>query len=241
MNHITAEKKRIQKVLEASNIKLATVISDVFGASGRKLLAHLISQGYIDEADVEQKIHKRMVHKKKQVTDSLFGTLNDHQLFLIKQSWDHIVYLEKSIQEIDERIDQILINYQEEIDLLDSIPGVNREVATVLIAEMGVNMEQFPTAKHLASWAGLAPGNHESAGKRKSTKTVKGNPHMKSVLCEAAWAASRSRNTLLAAKYWSLASKRGKKKALIAIGRRMLSIAYRILIDKAPYKEMLTN
>ncbi len=118
MNHITAEKNRIQKVLEASNIKLATVISDVFGASGRRLLAHLISKGYIDEADVEQKIHKRMVHKKKQVTDSLFGTLNDHQLFLIKQSWDHIVYLEKSIQEIDERIDQILINYQEEIDLL---------------------------------------------------------------------------------------------------------------------------
>ncbi|WP_229733665.1 IS110 family transposase, partial [Compostibacillus humi] len=128
INNITAEKNRIQKVLEASNIKLATVISDVFGASGRRLLEHLISEGYIDEADVGQKIHKRMAHKKKQITDSLFGTLNDHQLFLIKHSWEHIVYLEKSIREIDERMDQILINYQEEIELLDSIPGINREI-----------------------------------------------------------------------------------------------------------------
>lgn len=125
------------------------------------------------------------------------------------------------------------------MELLDSIPGINREIAAVLIAEMGVDMNQFPTSKHLASWAGISPGNNESAGKRKSIETLKGNPHIQSALCEAAWAASKSRNTLLSAKYWSLPSRRGKKKALIAIGRRMLSIAYRILVDRVPYKELL--
>lgn len=126
IGHLTSEKNRIQKVLESSNVKLSTVISDVFGVSGRKLLNRLIEQGYVDEADVEKNIHGRLAPKKQLITDSLFGTLNEHQIFLIRQSW------------------------------------------------------QFPTSQHLASWAGVSPGNHESAGKRKSTRSIKGNPHIKS-------------------------------------------------------------
>jgi len=241
IGHMTSEKNRIQKVLETSNIKLGTVISDVFGVSGRKLLEQLMSNGYLDQKDVEQSIHGKMAHKKQLITDSLFGTLNDHQLFLIKQSWMHIVYLEELISDIEKRIDVILKDYQEEVDILVTMTGIKKDSAAIIIAEIGVNMEQFPTSKHIASWAGLSPGNHESAGKRKSTRTVKGNPHIKSALCEAAWAASRSRNTRLSAKYWSLAARRGKKKALVAIGHRMLTIIYHMLKNKEPYHELTVN
>ncbi|OIJ11510.1 IS110 family transposase [Anaerobacillus arseniciselenatis] len=241
VGQMTSEKNRIQKVLEASNIKLSTIISDVFGASGRRLLEKLISEGYVDETEVEKRIHGRMAHKKKQITDSLFGTLTEHQIFLIKQSWLHITYLEELISDIEKRIDQLLEEYQTEVELLMTMPGIKKETASVIIAEIGADMAQFPTSKHLASWAGLSPGNHESAGKRKSTRSTKGNPHIKSALCEAAWAVSRSRNKRLSIKYWSLASRRGKKKALVAIGHRMLTIVYHMLLNKEPYHELPAN
>lgn len=241
IGHMTSEKNRIQKVLETSNIKLSTVISDVFGVSGRKLLEQLMTEGYIDQEEVEKKIHGRMAHKKQLIADSLFGTLNDHQLFLIKQSWMHIIYLEELISDIEKRIDKTLLNYQEEVQLLITMPGIKKDTAAIIIAEIGVDIEQFPSSKHLAAWAGLSPGNYESAGKRKSTRTLRGNPHIKSALCEAAWAVSRSRNKRLGIKYWSLAARRGKKKALVAIGHRMLTIVYHMLQNKEPYHELTSN
>nr|WP_231688094.1 IS110 family transposase [Bacillus sp. FJAT-18017] len=199
-------------MLECSNVKLGSVISDVFGVSGRKLLTRLIDQGYVDPSDVEESIHKRMAEKKQAITDSLFGTLNEHQIFLIRQSWQHIIYLESLISEIEERVDILLRNYQSELELLLTIPGIKKDTAAVIIAEIGVDMGQFPTSQHLASWAGVSPGNRESAGKRKSTRTTKGNPHIKTAMCEAAWAVSKCKNRWLATKFWSTASRRGKKK-----------------------------
>ena len=237
IGQLTAEKNRIQKVLECSNIKLSSVISDVFGVSGRKLLERLMKQGYIEETEVDACIHRSMKRKKQQIQDSLFGTLTNHQLFMIRQSWKHIESLESLLRDIEERIDQLLQVYKQEMELLVTIPGVKKETAAVIIAEIGVDMGQFPTSQHLASWAGVAPGNHESAGKRKSTRTTKGNPHIKSALCEAAWALSRCRNQRLAAKYWSLAARRGKKKALVAIAHRMLTIIYCIISRKEPFRE----
>jgi transposase len=237
IGQLTAEKNRIQKVLECSNIKLSSVISDVFGVSGRKLLERLMKQGYIEEPEIDACIHGRMKGKRQQIQDSLFGTLTEHQLFMIRQSWKHIESLESLLREIEERIDQLLQAYKQEMELLVTIPGVKKETAAVIIAEIGVDMGQFPTSQHLASWAGVAPGNHESAGKRKSTRTTKGNPHIKSALCEAAWALSRCRNQRLAAKYWSLAARRGKKKALVAIAHRMLTIIYCIISRKEPFRE----
>jgi transposase len=142
------------------------------------------------------------------------------------------------ISEIEERVDSLLKNYKEELELLLTIPGIKKDTAAIIIAEIGVDMGQFPTSQHLASWAGVSPGNHESAGKRKSSKTTKGNPHIKSAMCEAAWAVSRCRNRWLAAKYWSIAARRGKKKALVAISHRMLRIIYSMLSKKEPFREM---
>lgn len=241
LGHLTSEKNRIQKVLECSNIKLSSVISDVFGVSGRNLLEKLMDQGYVDDSDVENSIHGRLKGKKQKIIDSLFGTLNKHQIFLIKQSWQHIIYLESLISEIEKQVDMILENYKEEMNLLLTIPGIKKDTAAIIIAELGVDMGQFPSSQHIASWVGVSPGNHESAGKRKSTKTTKGNPHIKSALCEAAWVVSRCRNRWLAARYWSIAAKRGKKKALVATSHRMLRIIYSMLKNKEPFKEMQIN
>jgi transposase len=167
---LTAEKNRIQKYLEACNVKLGTVISDVFGVSGRNLLQRLVDQGYVDASDVEECVRGSIKNKKSQVVDSLFGTMTAHQIRLIKDCWEHIEYLEKSVARLDEEIHEHLEPYREEYNRLQTIPGVSQVTAAVLIAEIGVDMDQFPSAEHLSSWAGVAPGNHESAGKKKVQK-----------------------------------------------------------------------
>lgn len=170
ISSLTAEKNRIQKFLEACNVKLSTVISDVFGVSGRNLLQHLIRQGYVDAEGVDACVKGSIKNKKAQVADSLFGTMTPHQISLIKDCWEHIEYLEKSITRLEDEIHAHLQPYRAEYELLQTIPGVSERTAAALIAEIGVDMEQFPTADHLSSWAGVAPGNHESAGKKKVQK-----------------------------------------------------------------------
>lgn len=170
IGQLTSEKNRIQKVLECSNIKLGTVISDVFGVSGRNLLMRLVEQGFVDSNDVEQCVKGQVRKKTRMVSESLFGTLTNHQIFMIRQSWNHMIFIEESIQQLDERIDEYLEQYQEELNLLQTVPGVSKVSAASIIAEIGTDMDQFPTASHLSSWAGVAPGNHESAGKKKANE-----------------------------------------------------------------------
>lgn len=237
IGHLTAEKNRISKVLECSNIKLGSVISDIFGVSGRKLLNKLKDQGYLDKVDVDECLHHSLKKKANSISDSLFGTLNDHQIFMIRSSWNHIEYLEKSIQELEERIDNLLQSYQQEKEILLSIPGVKDHTAACIIAEIGTDMSQFSTSRHLASWAGVSPGNNESAGKKKGTKSIQGNPHIKSALCEVAWAISRSKNTGMASTFWTLSSRRGKKKALQAIAHKVIRVIYSLFINKQSYSE----
>lgn len=170
---LTAEKNRIQKYLEACNVKLGTVISDVFGVSGRNLLQRLVDQGYVDAGDVDECVKGSIKKIKPQVTDSLFGTMTVHQIKLIKDCWEHIEYLEKSIARLEAEIQEHLAPYRTEYELLQTIPGVSEVTAAVLVAEIGVDMNQFPSAEHLSSWAGVAPGNHESAGKKKVQRAGK--------------------------------------------------------------------
>jgi transposase len=234
---LTREKNRIQKVLEVSNIKLSTVISDVFGVSGRNLLDRLIQQGYVDSDEIVDCVKGTLKKKVPQLSASLFGTLNEHQIFLIREAWDHITYLERAIQKLDEQIDQILENYREEMDLIQTVPGIKQTTAASILAEIGTDMHQFPTPAHLSSWAGLSPGNHESAGKKKRVRTVKGNVHLKASLCEAAWAVSRSRKTWFAQKFWKLSARIGKKKAVVAIAHKMIISIYHMLSDRIAYSE----
>lgn len=167
IGNLTAEKNRIQKMLESSNIKLGTVISDVFGVSGRRLLERLVEQGYIDADDIEHRVHRSVKAKVPQLAESLFGTLTEHQIKLIRNCWKQITNLEESIAELDGDIAAHLASYSEDYTRVQTIPGVSTNTAASLIAEIGVDMSQFPSADHLASWAGVAPGNHESAGKKK--------------------------------------------------------------------------
>jgi transposase len=167
LGNLTAEKNRIQKYLECGNVKLDTVVSDVFGVSGRNLLQKLLEKGYVDEQDVEESLKGRLRKKKEAVTDSMFGTITPHQMELIRDCWEHIEYLEKSLDKLEQKIDEHLTPYREEYELLQTIPGVSESTAAVLIAEIGVHMEQFPSSDQLSSWAGMAPGNNKSANKKK--------------------------------------------------------------------------
>lgn len=169
VHDLTREKNRIQKVLESSNIKLSSVISNVFGTSGRNLLNRLIEQGYVDSEEVISCVKGTVKNKVPQISASLFGNLTGHQIFLIREAWDHIAYLERTLKKLDEQIDQILKDYQEEMELIQTVPGIKKTTAATILAEMGSDMGQFPTAAHLSSWAGLSPGNHESAGKKKES------------------------------------------------------------------------
>lgn len=174
IGNITAEKNRIQKVLETSNIKLSTVISDIFGVSGRNLLTRLVENGYIDKQEIEGCVKGQVKKKVDAISDSLFGTLDAHQMFMIRQSWNHIVFLEESLCKLDREIEKHLEPYTQEIEIIQGVPGISKVTAACVLAEMGPDMNQFPSAHHLSSWAGVAPGNHESAGKKKAPVLRKG-------------------------------------------------------------------
>ena len=222
---MSAEKNRVQKVLEDANIKISSVVSDTFGVSSTAIIEALLAVG---------KLRK----KKDALHQALVGKITEHHTFLIQTSIGHIRSIEKLVTGIDKQIDEKLKPYQEEYELLQTIPGVKQHAAASIIAEIGVNMEQFPTADHLSSWAGMSPGNNESAGKKKAERTTHGSKALRATLTESSWAASRTKNCYLKAKYHSLVGRRGKKRALIAVGHNMLVMIYHILNHKIPYKEL---
>lgn len=166
VHHMTAEKNRIQKVLESAGIKLASVISDVFGVTGRALLRQLMDNGRLDQESVRSLVKGQIKNKVPQLMDALQGKLSSHHRFLLAQSWQHLTHLEHSIQAFDETIDSHLVPYRVEIDILRTLPGVDVTAASAILAEVGADMLQFHSQRHLASWAGLSPGNYESAGKK---------------------------------------------------------------------------
>lgn len=228
---------RIQKILEDANIKLGSVASDVLGESGRDMLRALVA-GETDPAKLAELARKRMRAKIPALRLALQGRVSDHHRFLLQLHLDHLQSLEDLIGRLNERIEGALASCAETVELLRTIPGVNQRVAETILAEIGTQMEQFPTAAHLASWAGLCPGNDESAGKRRSGRTTKGSRWLRGMLVQAAWAASHTRDSYLAAQYRRLARRKGRKRALVAVGHTLLVIIDHVLKTGLPYQEL---
>jgi transposase len=233
----TGVANRVQKVLEDANIKLGSVASDVLGASGRDMLEALIG-GETDPQVLADLARRRLRAKIPQLEQALRGRVTEHHRFLLRLHLDHLDHLEQLSARLIERIEAVLAPFGEAMEQLTSIPGISEQTAMTVVAEVGTDMGQFPSADHLASWAGLSPGNNESAGKRRSGRTTKGNRWLRQALVQAAWAASHTRNTYLAAQYRRLAKRRGRKKALIAVAHTMLVIIYNVLRKHTAYTEL---
>lgn len=236
IDELARESNRIQKVLEGANIKLGSVATDILGVSGR-LMIHQLIDGEANPKAIAQLAKGQLRKKMELLQRSLNGLIGDHQKFMLRNQLDHIEYLEKQIKNLDQEIGCRLQSVNKEIELLDSIPGIGIQTAQQIIAEVGLDMTRFQSSSHLASWAGMAPGQNESAGKKKAARTRDGNKYLRSALIEAAASAIRKKDSYLAAKYYRLKIRRGTKKARVAIAHQILVIAYHLLTKNELYKE----
>jgi len=231
---------RLQKVLEDANIKLAAVVTDIQGVSAWAMLQAIVSGNTDPEALAN--LAKGLLRKKReQLVAALCGQVKPHHRFLIAEHLSQIEYLEEAIQRISAEVEERLRPFAEDVRLLDSIPGISRQTAEVLLAEIGWDMSRFPTDKNLASWAGMCPGNNESAGKRRNGKTRKGSRWLRHALIEAAHGAARTKNKYLKTQYHRVAAHRGKKKALVAVGHSILIISYHLLTRRQEYIDLGAN
>ena len=234
------ETQRIQKLLEDANIKLDSVVTDVLGKAARRMLDALIA-GERDAETMADMALTRMRPKIAELRLALEGRFDGHHALMLRMHLDHIDHLTAMVDEIDKEVDERLVPFAEHARRLQTIPGIGKRTAEVVIAEIGVDMSRFPTAGHLASWAGLCPGNHESAGKRRSGKARKGNAALRTALCEAAWCAARTNNTYLAAQFRRFCrrfGKRGEGKAIFAVAHTMLVMIWHVLNDETDYIEL---
>jgi transposase len=231
------EVNRLQKFLEAANIKLSSVANDVMGASGRAMLEALTA-GSTDPQVLSELAKGRLRKKLPELRKALEGRFRPHHRFMVGEILTHIDFLDEAIERISQEVSCRIVPFSKTVEVMDLVPGINQRVAEGIVSEIGVEMNCFPTDGHAASWAGLCPGNNESAGKRKSGKTRKGDRWLRRYLIEAAWAASRKKGSYLSALYHRLVVRRGKKKAIVAVAHRLLVIIYHMLKDQGSYREL---
>jgi transposase len=256
---------RVEKLLESTNIKLSSVVTDVMGVSAKAMLSELAA-GADDPQALAELAKGRLRNKLKELEAALTGTVEEHHRFILAKQLGHIDFLDEQVEAMSQEISRHLarmasppgpaepnssqaepgseteprppLSWSQAVDLLDTIPGVDRRTAEVILAEIGLDMSQFPTADDLVSWAGFAPGNHQSGGKRYSGRMTKGNRPISAALNQAAWAASRTKDTFLQARYQRLVPRRGKKRAIGAIGRSILVSVWHMLTWQQPYQEL---
>ena len=230
----------LQKSLESANIKLQSVVTDITGASSMEMLQEL-TNGKSNPKELAQLAKRRLRAKIPELEKALRGNLRRHHQMIIEQLLADIGLFAAQIAELDAYIENLLRQEQEIIDRLDDTPGINRRIAEIVIAEAGTDMNRFPNQYHFASWIGLCPGQNESAGKRKSGKTRKGNRALRSALVEAAHGAVRKKDSYYGAQYRRIAVRRGKKRALVAVAHSMAIAIYHMLKSKTPYRELGAN
>jgi transposase len=233
----TAERNRLLKLLETANVKVSSVASNVFGVSGMAMLRALV-EGQTSAAALAELAKGQLRKKLPELALALEGRVEEHHRFMLRLQLRRLDDLDRDIEEMDQRIDDKLEPYRDAHQRLMQIPGVSQVTAAVLIAEIGTDMSVFPTEQHLASWAGVSPGNNESAGKRGYERVTKGNAALKTALVEAAHAAGRAKGTYLKDKFHRLKARRGVKRAALAVGHKILISAYHMLKNNVPYTEL---
>lgn len=228
---------RIQKLLEQANVKLASVASDTLGVSGRLIIKAIIA-GETDPERLANLALRKLRMKIPELRLALNAKVRDHHRFMLKEYLDEWTALADRIKRVEEEVERRIVPFEQAVTLWQTIPGIDRVTAYNLVAEIGTNMDQFPSAQHLASWAGLCPGNNESGGKRLSGKTRNGNKWLRRTLCQAAWAVTRKKDCYLASQFRRLAARRGMKRALMAVAHSMLVIVYTMLKTNRSYTEL---
>jgi transposase len=234
------EIRRLQKVLETANIKLASVATDVLGKSGRSMLDAILG-GQDDPEVLAELARGRMRAKLSDLRKALDGRVQLHHRVLLTRILAHVDFLEESLAQLQEEMEPYLDPFEEAVVLVQSVVGIGEIAASCIIAEIGTDMERFASDKHIASWAGLCPGNKQSGGKRLSGKTTKGNPYLRAILFEVAWAITHTKDNYLSAFYHRVVRRRGKAKAIVALAHKVLVIIYHILRTKQPYTDLGTD
>ena len=238
VGHMASEKNRVQKVLEDANIKISSVVSKVFGVSSLNMIGVLLEKDELSADEIAQMAKGKLKKKVKQLVEALNGNVTYHHRFLLKLHFENIEHLSKQIGKLDSEIQERLVPYEYEFKIIQTVTGIKEISAASVIAEIGVDMSRFPGEANISSWAGVSPGNNESAGKKKSSKTRRGNNNLKATLTEAAWAASRTKNSALRGVYNNIVKRRGKKRALVAVAHQMLIEIYRVLKSGEPYQDV---
>jgi transposase len=237
-SNLSAEKNRIQKVLETANVKIGNIVSDVFGVSGQAMIHVLISGEKIAVEQIADLSKRRLRQRIPELKEALERhQMNDHCRWLIQQSVEHAVVLDQQMEDLEAKVEERLKPYQEEYELLQTIPGVKAMSAASILAEIGADMSQFASGKHLCSWAGICPGNNRSAGKSKHSRIKKGNRFLLATLVQAGWAAARKRDSMLQRKFHRWVRRLGEAKASIAIAHSLLELVYALLSERRAYRE----
>jgi transposase len=231
------ELQRLQKLLQDAQVKLDSVVSHIDGVSARLILEAMCA-GERNPVVLADLAKRRLRVKIPQLRLAVPGRFNNHHALLVRELLDHIDYLDAAGERLDRRVDELMAPFVEARDRLMTTPGIKQTTAEIVIAEIGVDMGQFPTAGALASWAGVCPGNNESAGKRRTGRTRHGDPWLQSALIEAAWAAARTRGTSMQVRFWRIAKRRGSEKAAMAVAHHLLIVVWHLLHDGGTYQEM---